>query len=144
MDCEKYENLIPLYLDGELTEVQVNSLRQHLEGCPKCREQLNALQYMQSMLGKDDESLKAPAKMKARIYARLYRDLLIIFAGLVIIVSMVAISGGLAQMFLIDKMTTVLKTFFFAGIILIIVGLVILTYDIFVDIFKISIKKNKL
>lgn len=144
MECEKYENLIPMYLEGELTEEQAKALQQHLEGCPNCREQIQALEYMQSMLRQEVAPLKAPAKMKARIYTRLYRDLLIIFAGLVIIVSMVAISGGLAQMFLFDRLSMALKTFFFVGIILLIIGLVILTYDIFVDIFKISIKKNKI
>ena len=144
MSCEKYENLIPSYLENEMEQAEKKELLRHIDGCPNCREQLKALQYMQSMLGREEAPAKPPAKMKARIYARLYRDLLIIFAGLVIIVSMVAISGGLAQMFLLDDRFMAMKGFFLAGIILIIAGLIILTYDILVDIFKLSIKKNKL
>ena len=143
MDCEKYENYIALYLENDLTGAEAAELQKHIETCNSCRQQLEAMQYMQNMLKQDDQPIQPSNRIRARIYSRLYRDLLIMFAGLVIIVSMVAISGGLAQMFLFDTIAGSVKGFFFVGMLLLIVGLMILMYDIFVDIFKISLWGKK-
>lgn len=37
---EKYENMIPEYIDGELSEAEEKELILHLEGCPDCAEHL--------------------------------------------------------------------------------------------------------
>ena len=37
MNCETARPLIPLYLDGELTEPRASALRPHLLECPDCR-----------------------------------------------------------------------------------------------------------
>jgi len=37
MNCQSARPLIPLYLDGELTEPRASALRPHLLECPECR-----------------------------------------------------------------------------------------------------------
>ncbi|MEE8467150.1 MAG: zf-HC2 domain-containing protein [Planctomycetota bacterium] len=37
MNCETARPLVPLYIDGELTEPRASSLRPHLLECPDCR-----------------------------------------------------------------------------------------------------------
>jgi predicted anti-sigma-YlaC factor YlaD len=141
MSCEKYEKLISLYIEKELDEGDEKDLMLHLDSCESCRQQLEAIRCMQEMFRQDDRPLEPINKMRNKIYARIYRDLLIMFVGLVIIISVVSISGGLAQMYLLGQTPFGVRIFFFMGILLLIVGLTILIYDIFVDIFKIIIKK---
>jgi predicted anti-sigma-YlaC factor YlaD len=141
MSCEKYEKLISLYLEKELDEEEEKDMLQHLASCESCSQQLEAIQYMQRMLKQDDRPIEPINKMKRKIYARIYRDLLIMFAGFVIMISGVAVSGGLAQMFLLDQTPSGVRMFFFMGILLLITGIIILMYDIFVDIFKIITRK---
>ncbi len=38
LSCNNARSLVPSYLDGELSEEQSAPLRQHLLGCPGCRE----------------------------------------------------------------------------------------------------------
>lgn len=140
MSCEKYENLISLYLEDELDEEQKKDLEHHLTGCDSCKQQLEAIRLMQGIFRQEDKPIKIN-KMRTKIYSKIFRDLLIMFAGLVIIVSMVSVSGGLAQMFLLDRLSTGVGIFFLIGILLLIMGLIILLYDLFVDIIKIIFKK---
>lgn len=68
MECRDVRPLIPVYLDGELTEAQAAPLRQHLMDCPACR---SAVQ--------DERSLKAwfveqrPVEVPAGFAARVAR-----------------------------------------------------------------------
>lgn len=142
MSCEKYEKQISLYIDNELSDEDKESLEKHIKECKLCKQQLQAINYMRAMMGNDTEkSIKPPAKMKKKIYFKIYRALLIMFIGLVIIISMVAVTGGLAQMLIFDKIPTEIKVFFTLGITLLISGLIILLYDVFIDMFKILTKK---
>ncbi|MGB7606466.1 MAG: zf-HC2 domain-containing protein [Lutisporaceae bacterium] len=142
MSCEKYEKQISLYIDNELSDEDKKALEQHIEECNLCKQQLQAITYMRDMMGNAAEkSIKSPTKMKKKIYFKIYRALLIMFIGLVILISMVAVSGGLAQMLIFDKIPIGIRIFFTLGITLLIGGLIILLYDVFIDMFKILIKK---
>ncbi|OGO77731.1 MAG: hypothetical protein A2Y23_02215 [Clostridiales bacterium GWB2_37_7] len=141
MNCEKYEKLISLYVEMELNEEDKKALELHLDSCENCRQQLEAIQCMQGMFKQDNEDIKSVKKIRRKIYAKIYRDLLIIFVGFVIMISVVSISGGLTQMFLLNQASSSVRIFFFMGILLLIVGLIILVYDIFVDIFKVISNK---
>lgn len=143
MSCEKYEQMISPYVDNELSDKEKEELEQHIKDCDKCREELQAITFMRNIMSNSEQKLVTPpSKMKRRIYHHIYRDLLIMFTGLVIIISMVSISGGLAQLLLFSRIPVGVRTLFIAGIILLICGLIVLLYDIFIDMFKI-LKKNK-
>lgn len=142
MSCEKYEKQISLYIDNELSDEDKEELEKHIKECKLCKQQLQAITYMRAMMGNTaEQSIKSPTKMKKKIYFKIYRALLIMFIGLVIIISMVAVTGGLAQMLVFDKIPTEIKVFFTLGITLLISGLIILLYDVFIDMFKILTKK---
>lgn len=42
MNCDRARPLVPLYLDGELSENQADELRPHLLSCPTCRAAMQA------------------------------------------------------------------------------------------------------
>ena len=44
MDCEKYYELISLYIDGMLSGKQLKELEKHIEKCRQCREEVSILQ----------------------------------------------------------------------------------------------------
>lgn len=141
MSCERYEKYISMYIENELSNQEQQELQLHLQDCESCRAQLEAIQFMKGLVKQENITIKPQNKIKNRIYSKIYRDLLILFAGLAIIVSMVAVSGGFAQMLLFDKISIGIKIFFFSGILLLIIGLIILMYDVFVDMFKITFKR---
>ncbi len=142
MNCEKYEKQISLYIDNELSDEDKKEFEQHIKECKECKQQLQAINYMRNIMGSTEENpIKSPIKMKKKIYLKIYRDLLIMFIGLVIIISMAAVSGGLAQMLIFHKIPTGIRIIFTLGITLLISGLMILLYDVFIDMFKILTKK---
>jgi len=140
MSCEKFEEKISLYIEDELDDAERKELELHLSSCDSCHQQLEAVRMMQGMFRQEDKNIRIH-KIRTKIYAKIFRDLLIMFAGLVIIVSMVSISGGLAQMFLLDQLASSVRIFFYIGILLLIVGLIILLYDLFVDILRVIFKR---
>lgn len=54
MICRKIKKLIPVYLDGELGPQENRLVRDHLAGCPACREELEAFKDSWAMLGELD------------------------------------------------------------------------------------------
>lgn len=50
MKCEHFENLIPLYVGGDLEPPQADDLRQHLTGCAHCRRVTEDFQASQTWL----------------------------------------------------------------------------------------------
>ena len=68
MECRDVRPLVPVYLDGELTEAQAAPLRKHLMACPGCRATVQ-----------DERSLKAwfvaprPIEVPAGFAARVAR-----------------------------------------------------------------------
>ncbi len=122
--------------------MRTKEFEQHIKECKECKQQLQAINYMRAIMGStEDNTIKSPIKMKKKIYFKIYRALLLMFIGLVIIISMVAVSGGLAQMLIFHKIPAGIKIIFTLGITLLISGLMILLYDVFIDMFKILTKK---
>lgn len=140
MNCEKYESYIALFADNELSQEETGELMLHVKDCESCRQQLEAVKYMKIMLNQEDN--RPAGNMRSRVYGKIYRDLLILFAGLVIILSGVAVSGGLTQMLWLGSAPNGIKVLFIFGILLLIIGLVVLLYDIFIDLFKILARKK--
>jgi predicted anti-sigma-YlaC factor YlaD len=142
MNCDEFERKMSLYIDNELPGEDGKSFERHIEQCSQCRQQLQAMTYMREIMGKAErQELRPPQNMKTKVYFKIYRDLLIMFAGLVIIISVVAISGGLAQMLLFEKIPAAIRIFFVGGMLMLISGLAILLYDIFIDMLKVLTKR---
>lgn len=55
--CEKYEELCSVYLDGELTAAEQTELEAHLAACPDCEAYLEALRQAQTMLSHGQEGM---------------------------------------------------------------------------------------
>ena len=55
MTCERWEPLLSLYLDGELSASDVSPLERHLESCERCREELASFRELSGVLSTDPE-----------------------------------------------------------------------------------------
>ena len=55
--CEKYEELISGYVDGELSEAEVSELEAHLASCGDCRR---ALEFYRTLHSLEQESMAEP------------------------------------------------------------------------------------
>ncbi len=66
MTCEKFRNLISLYLDHLLAEDEVTEFEQHLEECEDCRVYFDEMNYANELFGSmmDEE---VPEKLVERI-----------------------------------------------------------------------------
>jgi len=74
MSCEKYNNLIEKYLDGEIAESELTELRSHTETCPSCRDRFNRCTLLQDVV-KDALSSHTPAdEAAASVMAGLSAD----------------------------------------------------------------------
>lgn len=69
MNCDTAEPLVPIYMDGELTEARAAPLRRHLLGCPRCRSVAQAETALKGWFV-DEESLEIPAGFAARVARR--------------------------------------------------------------------------
>lgn len=56
MECEKYRELMSLYIDGELNESEEKELLEHIKNCPLCEKELNELKAISSMLKATEEA----------------------------------------------------------------------------------------
>lgn len=68
MRCSFYQDLSP-YLDGELDHLKARKVREHLEACVACQEELNLLFQIRNSLKQVAASSKAPAGLKEKILA---------------------------------------------------------------------------
>ena len=55
MSCERWEPLLSRYMDGELPASDVTAVEEHLESCPRCREELASFREMSSLLASETE-----------------------------------------------------------------------------------------
>jgi predicted anti-sigma-YlaC factor YlaD len=51
MDCHKIKNLIPLYLDHELSAADYQQVETHLQNCTDCMSEARAIQQSWDLLG---------------------------------------------------------------------------------------------
>lgn len=71
MNCEAAKPLVPLYLDGELSEIQAAELRPHLLSCPVCRSAVQADQALRSWF-LPTPAIAAPEGFAARVARRAF------------------------------------------------------------------------
>jgi anti-sigma factor RsiW len=55
MTCERWEPMLSLYLDGELSASDVSQLERHLEICERCREELASFRELSGVLATQPE-----------------------------------------------------------------------------------------
>ncbi|MCD8067979.1 MAG: zf-HC2 domain-containing protein [Lachnospiraceae bacterium] len=79
MECKEVESLLSKFIDGECTREQSREIREHILGCPDCREELTIQFLVQegvSRLDRDEDFsldeeigrlLEPPGKKKVRM-----------------------------------------------------------------------------
>lgn len=70
MNHEEYENYFQLFIDGELTPQERSAFEEHLRGCSDCREKLNSLVHMTSLVGRMRE-YRVPVSFNRRVLKEL-------------------------------------------------------------------------
>ncbi len=66
-DCGDYSGAIRLYLDSELQGPHIIELRAHLEGCPACRQELEAEEKLSCLLKRAKPLYSTPDRLRKRI-----------------------------------------------------------------------------
>jgi len=69
MKCEEYRELFSDFIDGELSENQIEDFRSHLKSCKACREELGKFRQAQTLL-KLIPKKEAPSELWGRIETR--------------------------------------------------------------------------
>jgi len=73
MTCEKIQEILPAYQDGELSAENEQAVKTHLEGCEVCRREANLLSASWEMLGEMKPIAPSP-DFEARFWARLRQE----------------------------------------------------------------------
>jgi len=70
MNCDQASLLLDSYVDGEFVDVvRVRELEAHLETCPKCRQELDALQKVRKLVREQATYFRAPDQLVLNIEA---------------------------------------------------------------------------
>ena len=56
MNCEKYQELISAFIDGELTAEESINLQNHLDQCPACRRLMEEVKELHSLIASEDKT----------------------------------------------------------------------------------------
>src|SRR5262245_3864090 len=102
MQCEEVRRNIPDYLTGTLAAPLESSVQEHLEGCPQCREEFDALNTLWASL----DLIPVPARERSDTRAALLTTLerrtkvrqIVKAATLILVVAMVAAAAGMFLM----------------------------------------------
>lgn len=70
MDCKVVQELISLYIDGELEGEEARQLKEHIESCSECRQRFEEMRAVVQMVGAFEEE-ELPDGFMDRLYARL-------------------------------------------------------------------------
>ncbi len=70
MRCDRAKEALSALLDGELTAAEADEVRAHLDGCPACRAELDALRRLVAEV-KTLPPVSAPRDLRRKIMARL-------------------------------------------------------------------------
>jgi len=71
MDCQNAKELLIRYLDSELDEKSSAAVKSHVEGCPLCRMELDAVRQVDSLLRHHIVREKAPYELRESVLTRL-------------------------------------------------------------------------
>lgn len=72
-NCKRIEDMLPFYLERELTECETKEVEEHLRTCAECRASIKEWERCFSLLGSVPR-LEAPIHLWQRIKARLPRE----------------------------------------------------------------------
>jgi len=67
MRCRRVQHRLGRYLDGELSPEAAGQVRRHLEGCPRCRSELEGLSRLGALLGGVEGAAQVPEGFAARV-----------------------------------------------------------------------------
>ncbi|MGP4026261.1 mycothiol system anti-sigma-R factor [Actinomadura sp. 3N407] len=70
-DCANFLTKADLYLDGELDDVAMAEVRDHLGECPNCLREYGLHQALQTMVGQAGGGDFAPTDLHGKILSRL-------------------------------------------------------------------------
>ena len=67
-NCTHFEKQLTVYLHGELTDSDFQTLQKHLDGCAGCRAELEVQRSTLHLLGKALDAAPAPERLQRRIH----------------------------------------------------------------------------
>ncbi len=73
MKHEKIKELLPLYIDGGLTEQEKKLVKEHLQNCEECREELKKYRENRDLLSSIEKE-KAPAGFDKSVLNKIYHN----------------------------------------------------------------------
>jgi len=74
-NCSEVQEMLPLYIDDRLDAKEKSMLLEHLEKCPECREELQALEEVVSMFNSlVEEELIPPASFRRELRTKLEKE----------------------------------------------------------------------
>jgi len=71
MKCDRHAERLSALADGELSEKSARSLKQHIEECRKCREELRAVRALKNAIRDHTRSVEPPAGFWLGVRARM-------------------------------------------------------------------------
>ncbi|MBP2681256.1 MAG: putative zinc-finger [Candidatus Krumholzibacteriota bacterium] len=71
MSCEKFEDRLPLYVEGDLSAEERSRVDDHLGSCARCRESLAFYRELETSLSSLRELRPSPARTAAAVSERL-------------------------------------------------------------------------
>jgi anti-sigma factor RsiW len=74
MNCDQVRHLLDAHQDGELEGILQFEIQEHLNSCPDCRKEAEAISSFSSLVRTVMPVYKAPAELKARIRASLREE----------------------------------------------------------------------
>lgn len=80
MQCKEFSEYISPFIDGELDGAIESSFRQHLEACPRCRNEAELERITKNLVGHRLPRLYAPDKLVASIHQKLAGDTAVSFS----------------------------------------------------------------
>lgn len=102
MNCESVQDLLPLYLSGELTGKELEAVQRHIEGCKNCAQSLSADRQLDDVLrtamlehNPDVSAVlqRVHAEMAASAWKRVLHARSLRFVALAAMVVLVAVLG---------------------------------------------------
>lgn len=128
MDCERLEELLPAFVEHELTPKEASLVRAHVESCPRCSEALQAFTVLERSLVTRREQIPAfeaflpaalaPPRWHPSLLLRSLRALtsvpgmaivLVMWAGFLIARYSDRLTGGVMEKTTLDRMVAFAK-----------------------------------
>lgn len=71
MSCEKFEDLLPLYVEGDLPAEERSRVDEHVASCARCRESLSFYSELETSLSSLRDLRPSPARTAVAVSERL-------------------------------------------------------------------------